>query len=164
MSEEEEIMDYEEDYANEDNINIDEDNVFEGKYEFLTKDEMDKERDKKIEEFIQYSDLPKAKAELVLMNNNWNIDILMNDWYDKMQKIKEISGIIQTKASAQKLKEYFKTNKIIKDICPICEIDRGAAERLHARKHPRGPQGGPFRHHAGELQRPLGPGLHAGGR
>lgn len=102
MSEEEENMDYEEDYANEDNIDIEADNIFEGKYEFLTKDEMDKEREKKIDEFIQYSNLPKAKAELVLMNNNWNIDILMNDWYDRMQKIQENSGIAQTPLSQKK--------------------------------------------------------------
>ena len=49
MTEEEENMDYEEDYGNEDNIDIEADNIFEGKYEFLTKDEMDKEREKKIE-------------------------------------------------------------------------------------------------------------------
>ena len=111
MSEEEENMDYEEDYANEDNIDIEADNIFEGKYEFLTKDEMDKEREKKIDEFIQYSNLPKAKAELVLMNNNWNIDILMNDWYDRMQKIQENSGIAQTPLSQKKLNEYFKKHK-----------------------------------------------------
>ena len=93
------------------------------KYVILASDFLDKEREKKIDEFIQISNLPKSQAELVLMNNNWNIDILMNDWYDKMQKIKENSGITQTKESAQNLKEYLKTNKIIKDICPICEID-----------------------------------------
>ena len=36
MTEEEENMDYEEDYGNEDNIDIEADNIFEGKYEFLT--------------------------------------------------------------------------------------------------------------------------------
>ena len=73
------------DYQEEDNnIDLEDDNICEGKYEFLTMDEMDKEREKKIDEFMQYSNLPKAKAELVLMNNNWNIDILNNDWYDKM--------------------------------------------------------------------------------
>ena len=82
------------------------------KYVFLESDILDKEREKKIDEFIQISNLPKSQAELVLMNNNWNIDILMNDWYDKMQKIKEISGITQTKESAKNLKEYLKINKI----------------------------------------------------
>lgn len=123
MSEEEENMDYEEDYANEDNIDIEADNIFEGKYEFLTKDEMDKEREKKIDEFIQYSNLPKAKAELVLMNNNWNIDILMNDWYDRMQKIQENSGIAQTPLSQKKLNDYFKKHKIPPNYCLVCETE-----------------------------------------
>ena len=107
---EDEIMDYEEDYNqdNEDNIDIEEDKVIGGKYEFLTKDEMDKERQKKIEEFIQYSNLSNSQAEMVLMHYNWNTDVLMNDWYDKMQKIKENSGISQTKSSQEKLDKYFK--------------------------------------------------------
>ena len=85
---EDEIMDYEEDYNpdNEENLDIEKENVIGGKYEFLTKDEMDKERQKKIEEFIQYSNLTNSQAEMVLMHYNWNTDVLMNDWYDKMQK------------------------------------------------------------------------------
>ena len=120
-----EMMDYEEDYNpdNEENINIEEDNIVGGKYEFLTKDEMDKERQKKIEEFIQYSDLSNSQAEMVLMHYNWNTDVLMNDWYDKMQKIKEISGISQTKESQEKLDKYFKKNKIPNNICLVCETE-----------------------------------------
>ena len=123
MAEEDEIIDYQEDYGNEDNIDMDENEIVEGKYEFLTMDEMDKEREKKIDEFIQYSNLPKAKAELVLMNNNWNIDILMNDWYDKMQKIMENSGIAQTPLSQKKLDEYFKKHKVPKNFCLVCETE-----------------------------------------
>ena len=93
------------------------------KYEILSHDIHDKERNKKIEEFISISDSRRSRAELVLMNNNWNLDILMNDWYDKMQKIKENSGIIQTKESANKLKEYLKTNPIEKGLCPVCYTD-----------------------------------------
>ena len=120
---EDEIMDYEEDYNpdNEENLDIEKENVIGGKYEFLTKDEMDKERQKKIEEFIQYSNLTNSQAEMVLMHYNWNTDVLMNDWYDKMQKIKEISGISQTKASQEKLDKYFKKNKIPNNVCLVCE-------------------------------------------
>ena len=39
-------------------------------YSFLSKDQLDKERQKLIDEFIQISDLSKSQAELVLMNNN----------------------------------------------------------------------------------------------
>ena len=90
---------------------MDNDNAISGKYEFLTKDELEKERKAKIEEFMQISDLSYSQAELVLMNNNWNIDILMNDWYDRMQKIQENSGIAQTPLSQKKLNEYFKKHK-----------------------------------------------------
>ena len=92
-------------------------------YKLLSFESLDKERENKINEFVQISNLPKSHAELVLMNNNWNLDILMEVWYDQMQKIKENSGIIQTKESTKQLKDYLKTFKIEKDICPVCEID-----------------------------------------
>ena len=122
---EDEMIDYEEEYNpdNDDNMDIEEDKIVGGKYEFLTKDEMDKERQKKIEEFIQYSNLSNSQAEMVLMHYNWNTDILMNDWYDKMQKIKENSGISQTKASEEKLNKYFKKNKIPENVCLVCETE-----------------------------------------
>ena len=93
------------------------------KYQLLDPEILDKEREQKIEEFISISSLPKSQAELVLMNNNWNLDILMTDWYDKMEKIKENSGIVQTKESTKLLKEYLKDNPIEKGICPICYTD-----------------------------------------
>jgi len=122
---EDEILDYPEEDYNDDNENVDmtDENVIGGKYEFLTMDEMGKERQKKIEEFIPYSNLTNAQAELVLMNYNWNIDVLMNDWYDKMQKIKENSGISQTKESQKKLDEYFKKHKIPTNVCLVCEME-----------------------------------------
>ena len=104
---------------------MDNDNAISGKYEFLTKDELEKERKAKIEEFMQISNLSYSQAELVLMNNNWNIDILMNDWYDKTQKIKENSGITQTKECEKKLDKFIKKNDIKNNVCPVCynEID-----------------------------------------
>jgi ariadne-1 len=112
---------YEDDYG--ENINMEDDKIIGGNYELLTKDEMDKERNKKIDEFIQISDLSKSQAELVLMNNNWNIDVLMNDWYDKTQKYKENSGIAQTKASQEKLNKYFQKHKIPSNYCLVCETE-----------------------------------------
>jgi ariadne-1 len=40
-----------------------------------------------------------------------------------MQKIKENSGISQTKASQEKLDKYFKKNKIPNNICLVCETE-----------------------------------------
>jgi hypothetical protein len=62
-------------------------NIFSTNYEFLVKDEIEKERENKIEEFKEFSSLNSSQAELVLINYNWNIEILMNDWFEKMQKI-----------------------------------------------------------------------------
>ena len=99
-------------------------------YSFLSKDQLDKERQKLIDEFIQISDLSKSQAELVLMNNNWNIDILMNDWFDNTQKYKENSGIAQTKESQEKLNEYFQNHKIPDNHCLICDTDIGQEDYI----------------------------------
>ena len=81
MSDEDEIN-YDEEPAEEYSDGENNENVTSSgiKYEILTTNVLEKERDSKIDEFIQISDLPRSQAELVLMNNNWNIDILMNDW------------------------------------------------------------------------------------
>ena len=131
MSQEDDYNDYDVDEAYYDDqsepIELDNDNRIIGKYEFLLRDEIEKEREKKIDEFKEYSSLNKQQAELILINYNWNIDILMNDWFDKTQKIKENSGLCQTKASEKKIKEFFKKNKIPQNTCPVCytEIDPG---------------------------------------
>ena len=87
--EDDEDFNYDPDYYDQSEpIDVDVENVPSGNYEFLLKDEIEKERIKKIEEFKEYSSLELPKAELVLINYNWNIDILNNDWFDKTQKIK----------------------------------------------------------------------------
>ena len=120
--ENDEYVDYEQEYYDQSEpIEIDNDNnAIMGKYDFLMKDEIERERDKKIEEFKEFSSLTKSQSELILIQYNWNIDILMNDWYDKMQKIKENSGILQTKESQKKVQEFFKKNKIPPNDCLIC--------------------------------------------
>ena len=98
-----------------------------GKYEFLMKSDIEKERNKKIQEFTDYSSLSKQQAELVLIYYNWNLDILMNEWFDKTQKIKENCGLSQTKESQKKIDKFFQKNKIDKNVCPICynQIEQG---------------------------------------
>ena len=129
IEEEDEYMDdYNvDDYDQSEPLNLDTGNINSG-YNFLLIDEIEKERDKKIEEFIQFSSLSKEEAELILINYNWNIDLLNNDWFDKMEKIKMNSGLAQTPESEQKIKKYFMKNKIeSNDCCLICytEIEEG---------------------------------------
>jgi hypothetical protein len=106
------IEDYNiDEYDQSEPLNMNTGNINTG-YNFLLKGEIEKERDKKIEEFIQFSSLSKEEAELILINYNWNIDILNNDWFDKMEIIKMNSGLSQTPESIKKISIFFKKNKI----------------------------------------------------
>ncbi len=123
MSDVDDAIEYDE-YDESEPIELDEnDTAVMGKYDFLMQDEIEKERNQKIEEFNQFSSLPKEQAELILMQYNWNIDILFNDWFDKMQKIKENSGLSQTKKSKEAVEKYSKKINYIRGVCPICFCD-----------------------------------------
>ena len=125
--EDEDYMDYNiDDDDQSEPLNMNTGNINTG-YNFLLKGEIEKERDKKIEEFIQFSSLSKEEAELILINYNWNIDILNNDWFDKMEKIKMNSGLAQTPESLKKINTFFMKNKIEPNTCLICytEIEKG---------------------------------------
>ena len=113
-------------YDQSEPLNMNTGNINTG-YNFLLKGEIEKERDKKIEEFIQFSSLSKEEAELILINYNWNIDILNNDWFDKMELIKMNSGLTQTPESIKKISIFFKKNKIEPNTCLICytKIEEG---------------------------------------
>ena len=124
-------------YDTSEPIDVENDGPIQGNYEFLMKEDIEKERKKKVEEFKEYSSLSEDHAQLVLINYNWNIEILMNDWFDKTQKIKESSGIAQTKESEKKIKEFYKKNKIPKNYCLVCytEIEPNDEISLDC-KHP----------------------------
>jgi len=98
-----------------------------GKYEFLMKSDIEKERNKKIQEFTDYSSLSKQQAELVLIYYNWNLDILMNEWFDKTQKIKENCGLSQTKESQKKIDKFFQKIRLIKTFVQfvIIKLNKG---------------------------------------
>ena len=136
--EDDEMMNYDEEYFDQSEpLEIDDENPVKGNYEFLMKDEIKREREKKIEEFKESSSLSSSQSELVLMYYNWNIELLMNDWFDKTDKIKENSGIAQTKESQKKLVQFFKKNKISPNCCLICytEIEPNDEISLEC-KHP----------------------------
>lgn len=95
----------------------------EEKYEFIMKDQFEKERKNRIDEFLPYTSLSEEEAELVLINYNWNLELLLNDWMDKMEKIKENSGLKQSKESVKKVYNFVKKNKITDSICPVCALE-----------------------------------------
>jgi len=114
--EEDNAIDYDaEVYDTSEQIELEENDGVIGKYDFLMRDDIEKERESKIEEFIQFSSLQKNEAELILIHYNWNIEILMNDWFDKIEKIKENSGLSQTKQSKKKIKEFFLKIKLLQE-------------------------------------------------
>ena len=93
------------------------------KYEILFSDELNSIRKKKIDEFVEYSSLTEEEAELILINYNWNIDVLMNEYFDKMDKILISCGVKQSKEGEKLSKEYYKKNKLSDGLCPICCCD-----------------------------------------
>jgi ariadne-1 len=130
MEEEDYEDEYNENEINEDN-NIKEDektNVDLSKkptieYEIIQNSEIIKKRDLVISNFIECSCLNYDEAELVLVNYNWNIDKLTEEWYENTEKIKIESHIEQSAESLAKISEFFSKNKISEDICPICYTD-----------------------------------------
>lgn len=121
MEEEDENIYNEYDYEDTP-IELDEECVT-GKFDFLMKDQFEKERKQKIEDFVQYCSLPYEEAELVLIRYNWNTDLLMNDWFDKTEKIKMLCGLKQTKESQKKIYDFFKKNKFPPDVCLVCYME-----------------------------------------
>ena len=69
--EDEDYMNYDEDYYDQSEpIDVENGHNIIGNYEFLMKDEIERERNKKIEEFKEYSSIPSPHVELILINYN----------------------------------------------------------------------------------------------
>lgn len=92
-------------------------------YEIIQNSEIIKKRDAVIEKFIECSCLNYDEAELVLINYNWNLDKLTQDWYDNMEQIKINSHIEQSPESIEKISEFYSKNNISTEVCPICYTD-----------------------------------------
>ena len=96
-------------------------------YEFILADQYEKEKDKKIKEFMEFSCLDADDAEIVLINYNWNLDTLNDFWYENLEVNKEKCGIKQSEESIKKCNQFLMKNSIKPGICPvcICEIEKG---------------------------------------
>ena len=116
----EEIYD---DYSNPENIDLTSSKPTSQKYEFLMSDQLNSIRKKAINEFVEYSSLTEEEAELILINYNWNIEILMNEYFDKKKEIEINCGIKQSKEGIKLVYEYFKKNGVNEGLCPICSCD-----------------------------------------
>ena len=89
-------------------------------YEIIPNSEIIKKRDIIINNFIECSNLIYDEAELVLVNYNWNYDLLVEEWFDNMEKIKISSHIEQSAESIKKITEFISNNNITSDTCPVC--------------------------------------------
>ena len=92
-------------------------------FEIIKNSEIIKKRDIIINKFIESSCLNYDKAELVLMNFNWNYDKLIDIWYDDTEKIKIESHIEQSPESLKDISKFIKNNNITGGFCPICFCD-----------------------------------------
>ena len=109
-------MDYEtEELDMNKNVNMD--------YELLKQDQLEKKRNAQIEEFQQLSSLSKDEASIVLINYNWNYDILQNIWFENTINIKIKCGIEQSQESKNELIKFFKKTKLTPNQCLVCECD-----------------------------------------
>ena len=82
-----------------------------GEYEFLKKDGFEKKRDEQIEEFVEYSSLPKEEAEIVLICYQWNFEKLSSVWYENLDNNKIKCGVERSKESLKKEMEAIR-NKL----------------------------------------------------
>ena len=93
-----------------------------GEYELLKADGFAKKRDEQIEEFMEYSSLPRDEAEIVLISYQWNFEKLTSVWYENVESNKLKCGI----EMSQKAKE--KAIYPNDGTCPICysELDNNS--------------------------------------
>lgn len=93
-----------------------------GEYELLKADGFAKKRDEQIEEFMEYSSLPRDEAEIVLISYQWNFEKLTSVWYENVESNKIKCGI----EMSQKAKE--KAIYPNDGTCPICysELDNNS--------------------------------------
>ena len=124
MSDDEEMIDYNPDeYMDYETDDLDMNKKVNMDYELLKQDQLEKKRNAQIEEFQQLSSLTYDEASIVLINYNWNYDILQNNWFENTTNIKIKCGIEQSQESKNELKKFFKKTKLSPNQCLVCECD-----------------------------------------
>lgn len=89
-------------------------------FELLKPADLDKKKEDIINQFIEYSQLSRDEAEIVLVNNQWNLELLSSKWFDNTQQIRINCGIERSKESISK------TKNLPKHECLVCsEEDTG---------------------------------------
>jgi ariadne-1 len=102
------------------NINSDKDNY----QEILRSSDIDKLRSRIVEDFVEFSSLPKDEAAIVLIHYKWNIDKLKGIWYDNLEENLIKCGLEMSEEtkkfnfSETNLKSTEKSS-----LCRICEIN-----------------------------------------
>ena len=103
-------VDYGEDqydeYCNDENIEPENvNNII--NYQLLMEDDFEEERNEKINDFCQLTNLSADQAALVLMSYNWNTDKLESEWFENQYKIKVNAGIAQRPKKAEEINKFF---------------------------------------------------------
>ena len=89
-------------------------------YEIIEPDQIMKNRESLIAEFMECSCLSYDEAELVLNHFNWNYDKLSEVWFDNMEEIKMDSHIDQSPESIVSITEYYENNQLFENTCILC--------------------------------------------
>ena len=106
-----------EEYYYDDNIEIEND-LNKNIITFLKPDEIIKEREKVIKDAMENLCLERDDAILALIYFKWNMEKLLEFWYDDVEGYKEKCGIILSKTSLKLLNEMnIETNT---NYCLIC--------------------------------------------
>lgn len=90
-------------------------------YELLKQEDFNSKREEVISEFISISSLPKDEAELVLIEYNWNLEMINNIWFENTKKIKESCGIENPISITNKYKDLANTEECLVCYDTFCE-------------------------------------------
>lgn len=95
----------------------------ENSYMILKSYDIEKLRNKIIEEAIEFTSLSREEATIVLIHYQWNIEKFRHMWYDNLEENRKNCGIeltTQSRIESESLNK--KRNNLENNICRICEI------------------------------------------
>lgn len=93
-------------------------------YSILRPSDIDKLRTRIVEDFMEFTSLPKEEATIALIFFQWNIDKIKGAWYDNLEENRKKCGLEADDEARKELEMINKKRGGIKDsnLCRICEV------------------------------------------
>lgn len=101
------------------NVNLNRENS----YTILKKDDIEKLRQRLIEDTMEFLGLEKEETALVLIHYHWNIDKLKDSWYENMEENRKKCGLDTIEKSQKEIESSLVNNKGKSNTCRICGIN-----------------------------------------